>query len=293
MPKQKQNNEHVPVLLKEVLDTLKPEIGDEYLDLTAGYGGHASEILKLTEAPATLVDRDINAINALQEAFNSDEVSLMNQDFLSASTALVEHQKSYDIILADLGVSSPHLDLADRGFSINKDGPLDMRMDQSQETTAADLLNTADESELIRILREYGEEPKAKRIAKLIIENRPLERTHQLAAIVKQAWPGYSRSHPATRTFQAIRIAVNDELGQLERALPLWVQLLKPNGRLGVISFHSLEDAVVKRFFKEHGGNRYDAKLSIVTPRPLSASADELVTNPRARSAKLRAASLQ
>jgi len=293
MPKQKQNNEHEPVLLQNVLDIFDPKEGESYLDLTAGYGGHASEILKRTHAQATLVDRDKNAIAVLQDVFDNEEVSLMNQDFLSASTALVEHQKTYDIILADIGVSSPHLDNADRGFSINKDGPLDMRMDQTQSTTAADLLNTADESELIRILREYGEEPKAKRIAKLIIENRPMETTHQLAAIVKQAWPGYSRSHPATRTFQAIRIAVNDELGQLERALPLWMQLLKPGGRLGVISFHSLEDSVVKRFFKEHGGNRYDAQLKILTARPSIASADELVTNPRARSAKLRVASLQ
>jgi 16S rRNA (cytosine1402-N4)-methyltransferase len=294
MPKQKQNDVvHEPVLLKEVLHMLDPKVGDVYLDLTAGYGGHASEIVKLTQAPATLVDRDNNAITALQELFNTAEVSLMNQDFLSASAALVEHGKKYDIILADLGVSSPHLDIANRGFSINKDGPLDMRMDQSQETTAADLLNTAEESELIRILREYGEEPKAKRIANLIVENRPLETTHQLAAIVKQAWPGYSRSHPATRTFQAVRIAVNDELGQVERALPLWLQLLKPGGRLGVISFHSLEDAAIKRYFKEHGGNRYDAQLSILTQRPLSASADELVTNPRARSAKLRVATLK
>jgi len=293
MPKQKQNNEHEPVLLQNVLDIFDPKEGESYLDLTAGYGGHASEILKRTHAQATLVDRDKNAIAVLQDVFDNEEVSLMNQDFLSASTALVEHQKTYDIILADIGVSSPHLDNADRGFSINKDGPLDMRMDQTQSTTAADLLNTADESELIRILREYGEEPKAKRIAKLIIEKRPMETTHQLAAIVKQAWPGYSRSHPATRTFQAIRIAVNDELGQLERALPLWMQLLKPGGRLGVISFHSLEDSVVKRFFKEHGGNRYDAQLKILTARPSIASADELVTNPRARSAKLRVASLQ
>lgn len=293
MPKQKQTSIHEPVLLQEVLNTLDPKKGETYLDLTAGYGGHALEVLKLTQASATLVDRDKNAINVLQELFKNADVSLMNQDFLSASASLVDHRKKYDVILADLGVSSPHLDLADRGFSIQKDGPLDMRMDQSQETTAADILNNSEESEIIRILYEYGEEPKAKRIAKLIVENRPLQTTHQLAAIVKQAWPGYSRSHPATRTFQAVRIAVNDELGQVERALPLWMQLLKPQGRLGVISFHSLEDAVIKRFFKEHGGNRYDAQLSILTQRPLSASADELVTNPRARSAKLRVARLQ
>ncbi len=286
---QKQKN-HIPVLLDVTLDTLNPKKGESYLDLTAGYGGHASEILARTQFEATLVDRDPSAIDVLQEMFSDAKYSIMNTDFLSASTELVEHKKSYDIILADLGVSSPHLDNAQRGFSILQDGPLDMRMDSAQKSTAADLLNTAEESELIRILREYGEEPKARRIARLILENRPLETTHQLAALAKQAWPGYSRSHPATRTFQAVRIAVNDELGQLERALPLWLKLLKPGGRLGVISFHSLEDAVVKRFFKEHGGDRYDALLDVLTKRPETATKTELVSNPRARSARLRVA---
>jgi 16S rRNA (cytosine1402-N4)-methyltransferase len=164
-----------------------------------------------------------------------------------------------------------------------------MRMDQQQELTASVVVNTYSEQELIRILREYGEEPKAKRIAQLIIEHRPIETTEQLASIVAQAWPGYSRVHPATRTFQAIRIAVNDEIGQLQQSLELWLKLLKPGGKLAVISFHSLEDAVVKQFFREHGGDRYDAELTILTPRPLSASSHELVFNPRARSARLRA----
>jgi 16S rRNA (cytosine1402-N4)-methyltransferase len=289
MPKQKQNN-HVPVLLDEVLDIVDPKKGETYLDLTAGYGGHASEILKRTKASATLVDRDKNAIVVLQEKFDSKEISLMHDDFLSASTALVEHKKSYDIIIVDLGLSSPHLDNRARGFSIQNDGPLDMRMDQRQEITAATFINNASESELIRILREYGEEPKAKRIAQLIQEHRPFETTQELAKVVARAWPGYSRVHPATRTFQAIRIAVNDELRQLEESLPLWMQLLKPKGRLAVISFHSLEDARVKRFFQEYGGDRYDAQLDILTKRPVSASSHELVFNPRARSARLRVA---
>jgi 16S rRNA (cytosine1402-N4)-methyltransferase len=288
MPKQKQKN-HIPVLLDEVLDTLQPKKGDTYLDLTAGYGGHASKIIEITESSATLVDRDENAIVELRETFKNKNITIMHSDFYEASKKLVAEGKTYDLILADLGVSSPHLDIRARGFSIKQDGPLDMRMDQRQELTAAEIVNTYKEQDLIRILREYGEEPKAKRIARLIVENRPFETTHELAQIVAKAWPGYSRVHPATRTFQAIRIAVNDELAQLEKSLALWLKLLKPNGRLSVISFHSLEDAVVKRFFRNHGGDRYDAELDILTNKPLSASENELVFNPRARSARLRA----
>jgi 16S rRNA (cytosine1402-N4)-methyltransferase len=288
MPKQKQKN-HIPVLLDEVIDTLQPQISERYLDLTAGYGGHASEILARTKSGAVLVDRDSNAVGELKNTFKSKDITIVQSDFLQASRQLVAKKESFDLILADLGVSSPHLDIRARGFSIKQDGPLDMRMDQQQELTAAVVVNTYSEQQLIQILREYGEEPKAKRIAQLIVEHRPFDTTQQLAQIVAKAWPGYSRVHPATRTFQAIRIAVNDELGQLEQSLPLWLQLLKPGGRLGVISFHSLEDAVVKRFFRDHGGDRYDAELDILTIRPLSASTNELVFNPRARSARLRA----
>jgi 16S rRNA (cytosine1402-N4)-methyltransferase len=289
MPKQKQNN-HIPVLLDEVLDVLKPKISETYLDLTAGYGGHASKILSLTKADAVLVDRDPSAIAELKSTFKSKNITIEHNDFLEASRQLVTEGRTFDMILADLGVSSPHLDIRARGFSIKHDGPLDMRMDQQQELTAAVVVNTYSEDDLIRILREYGEEPKAKRIASLIVEHRPFETTQQLANIVAKAWPGYSRVHPATRTFQAIRIAVNDELGQLQQSLSLWLKLLNPGGRLCIISFHSLEDAVVKRFFRDHGGDRYDAELDILTNRPLSASTNELVFNPRARSARLRAA---
>lgn len=288
MPKQKQKN-HIPVLMDEVLETLQPKKGESYLDLTAGYGGHASKILSLTRAEAVLVDRDPSAVEELQINFKDENIIIMHSDFLEASKKLVADGQSFDLILADLGVSSPHLDIRARGFSIKNDGPLDMRMDQQQELTAAVVVNTYTEQELIQILREYGEEPKAKRIASLIVEHRPFDTTHHLANIVAKAWPGYSRVHPATRSFQAIRIAVNDELGQLKQSLPLWLKLLNPGGRLCVISFHSLEDAVVKRFFKDHGGDRYDAELDILTNRPLSASENELVFNPRARSARLRA----
>jgi 16S rRNA (cytosine1402-N4)-methyltransferase len=163
-------------------------------------------------------------------------------------------------------------------------------MDQSQELTAEQVVNTWSEADLTDILLRYGEEPHAKKIARFIVDNRPFATTAQLAAVAARAWPGRSRVHPATRTFQAIRIAVNDELGQLERSLPLWQQLLAPGGRLAVISFHSLEDRIVKRFMAEHGGDRYDAEWQILTKHAVMATPHELVSNPRSRSAKLRVA---
>ena len=287
MPKQKQNN-HVPVLLREVMDGLAPKEGEVYLDLTAGYGGHASEILEETKSSAVLVDRDSNAIAVLKEKFRDDKVSIIHSDFLSASRQLEEQGAKYDIIIADIGVSSPHLDNIDRGFSMKNDGPLDMRMDQSQKLTAEEVVNSYPAEELVRILKDYGQEPKARLISRLIIDNRPFHSTQELAEVVAKAWPGYSRVHPATRTFQAIRIAVNEELEQLAKSLPVWLKLLNPGGRLAVISFHSLEDAIVKDFFREHGGDRYDADLEVLTAKPVTASDNELVTNPRARSARLR-----
>ncbi len=281
---------HIPVLLDHVVAGLEPKAGESYLDLTAGYGGHAKAIIAKTadQAGAVLVDRDEYAIRVLEDHFN--EARLVHQDFLGASQALLQEGLQFDMILADLGVSSPHLNEAGRGFSLAAEGPLDMRMDPSQALTAAEVVNTWSESELIHILRDYGEEPKAGQIARLIIGNRSITTTTQLAAIVARAWPGHSRVHPATRTFQAIRIAVNDELAMLERSLPLWAQLLAPGGRLAVISFHSLEDRIVKRFLAEHAGERYDAELRAITKRPITANPTELVFNPRARSAKLRIA---
>lgn len=286
MPKQKQN--HVPVLLDEVLKSLAPKAGETYLDLTAGYGGHASKILEITKSNAILVDRDPNAVLHLRQIFNSASVQIINKDFLSASKMLSDKKKSYDLILADLGVSSPHLDNPSRGFSIANDGPLDMRMDPRQELNAWNIVNQYSEKELSQILRDYGEEPKYRRIAKLVVENRPIDNTEKLGKVVAKAWPGHSRTHPATRTFQALRIAVNDEINQLIEALPLWKSLLNKNGRLAIISFHSLEDVEVKRYFSENGGDRYDAELEVLNKRPITASEHELVFNPRARSAKLR-----
>jgi len=219
------------------------------------------------------------------------DVEIIQKDFFSASKKLAEEGKTFKLILADLGVSSPHLNEASRGFSIKANGPLDMRMDTTQELTAEIMLNTYSEEELAAIIKKYGEEPKARQIAKLITSNRPLKTTLELATLVAKAWPGYSKVHPATRTFQAIRVAVNDELGLLEHSLPIWIdQLLAPGGRIAVISFHSLEDRIVKQAFAERAGDRYDAELTILTKHPAVGEQDELVFNPRARSAKLRAA---
>lgn len=283
---------HLPVLLPAVLQYLAPQPDESYLDATAGYGGHARAVLERTLQPkrAVLVDRDSNAVHELQHEFAEQGARVVHSDFYRATQQLVDSGKQFDMILADLGVSSPHLDNTIRGFSFMREAPLDMRMDQQQSLTAAEVVNTFDMAELVRILREYGEEPKANRIAQLIVEHRPYQTTTELAAVVAKAWPGYSRVHPATRTFQALRIAVNDELGLLQRSLPLWESLLSPGGRLAVISFHSLEDRLVKQYFTEHGGERYDAHLRLLTKRPVTADPDELVSNPRARSAKLRVA---
>jgi 16S rRNA (cytosine1402-N4)-methyltransferase len=289
---QNKNKQHVPVLLNAVLQSLDPQVGESYLDLTAGYGGHASAILdhvgSLTSA--VLVDRDQNAVNVLKEMYTGGTVDIRQQDFLTVSRELLAEGRKFDLILADLGTSSPHLNEGQRGFAIKADGPLDMRMDQSQELTAEAIVNNYSEAELTDLLRRYGEDPKAATIAHAIVASRPLSRTSELATVVASAWPGYHRIHPATRTFQAIRIAVNDELNLLQRSLPLWFELLKPGGRIAIISFHSLEDRLVKQALQEVAGERYDADLRLLTKHPVTASPSELVHNPRARSAKLRAA---
>ena len=282
--------QHIPVLLEPVLQYLDPKAGESYLDLTAGYGGHAGATLERTQAPQqmVLVDRDANAIKALAD-FEQAGATVMHQDFLSASQALVAEGRQFDVILADLGVSSPHLDNPARGFAFGSIGPLDMRMDQSQELNAATMVNTYKAEDLERIIKTYGEEPRARTIASAIVNARPLTSTAELAEVIKAVMPKGSKTHPATRTFQALRIAVNDELELLRQALPLWVNMLKPGGRLGVISFHSLEDRMVKQAFAEIAGDRYDAIAKTLTKHPVTADNNELVFNPRARSAKFRA----
>lgn len=296
MSSKNEDTKHTPVLLSEVLEYLAPQEGDSYLDLTAGYGGHASSILErtLNNLNTCLVDRDQNAIDHLSKLSNLKGVQIIHQDFLQASHALLKERKIFDLILADLGVSSPHLDLAERGFSIQSDGPLDMRMDNRQVLTAYEIVNSYSESQLVELLKHYGEEPRAHKIAKSIIDNRPIKTTKQLAEVVQKsvamAKQAKQRTHPATKTFQALRLKVNDELGQLEQALPMWLDLLAPGGRIVIISFHSLEDRIVKQFFKENSGGHYDAILKVLSKKPVTASASELVSNPRSRSAKLRAA---
>lgn len=284
---------HIPVLLEATLRTLNPQKGENYLDLTAGYGGHASAVLEKTGnfTDSTLVDRDDYAISHLSHLAEQG-VELRHTDFISAANALAEEGRQYSLVLIDLGVSSPQLDQGDRGFSFTKNGPLDMRMDRRQAVSAADVANDSTPMELTRIIYEYGEEPysQAKKIAEAIVDSRPFKTTGELGALIADTVRGRKgKIHPATRTFQALRIAVNDELGQVERILPLLPKLLKPGGRVGVISFHSLEDRLVKRYFKDQADSGYEAELQILTKKPLSGVTED-VHNPRSRSAKLRAA---
>jgi len=285
---------HKPVLLSEVLEVLKPQTGESYLDLTAGYGGHASEVLDLTQnyKGSVLVDRDKFATEYLREKYqNGESPRIVNKDFYSSVLDLVECGKTFDLILADFGVSSPQLDRQERGFSFLKDGPLDMRMDRTQELTAERVVNHYPEWKLAEIFVKYGEERpgNAKRLAREIVHARPFRTTLKLADFVKSK-SRYSKTHPATRVFQAIRIEVNDELGLIEKTLPLLTKVLKPGGRVAIITFHSLEDRLVKQFFKEASEYGEESELEVLTKTPIVAGEIELVNNPRARSAKLRAA---
>jgi len=284
---------HNPVLLGSTLETLHPAKNENYLDLTAGYGGHASRILGLTGnySESVLVDRDDYAIQYLK-SFSNKGVRLLHTDFVTAAKQLIKEGQTFSIVLVDLGVSSPQLDQSERGFSFTNSGPLDMRMDQRQAINAEMLVNTASTEELTRIISEYGEEPirLSRMIAKAVVANRPLSDTRELADLIKQQYRGkWTKIHPATRTFQALRIAVNDELRQIEDLLPLLPRLLKTGGRVGIISFHSLEDRLVKRYFKDQFDSGYEAELLPLTKKPITGSIDD-VHNPRARSSKLRVA---
>lgn len=286
-------NQHIPVLLEEVLHYLNPQAGEHYLDLTAGYGGHATRVLERIgqDGTAVLVDRDQNAVAHVSELFKDDHrVQIVHNDYLHASKQLHEEGRTFDLILADIGLSSPHIDNASRGFSFQQDGPLDMRMDPRQSLTAADIINTWDREELIRLFQKYGEIHSAPRITDAIIAARPIVRTLALADVINASTRGYPKVRLEAQIFQALRIAVNGELQQLADSLPVWQSLLRPGGRLGIISFHSLEDRIVKQYLAEHGGERYDADLRILTGKPATSTAQESVSNPRARSAKLRVA---
>lgn len=283
---------HVPVLLDACIELLHPTEGESYLDLTAGYGGHATAFLDRTNnyRQSCLVDRDEFAIQHLKR-FQKAGVSLRHQDFASAVSELINEGRQFDIILVDLGVSSPQLDRAERGFSFTFDGPLDMRMDQRESLDAKTYVNTASVQELAEAIHRYGEESvgTARRYAQAIVKARPLVTTGQLAETIKNAHVGkWQKIHPATRTFQAIRIQINQELRQIESMLLELPKLLKSGGRVGIISFHSLEDRLVKRYFAEQANAGYEAELALMTRKPRSGTED--VHNPRARSAKLRVA---
>lgn len=296
---------HAPVMLDEVIEALQVQPEGRYLDGTFGRGGHAMQILARLGENGTLLlmDRDPEAIAEAQRKFAKDERVHIRHSNFSEMGGWQEAGKGLDGVFLDLGVSSPQLDDASRGFSFQADGPLDMRMDPGTGRSAAEWLAAASEAEIADVLWRYGEERLSRRIAKVIVERReeePLQTTAQLAALVAKTIGHRERNkHPATRTFQALRIQVNDELGALEAGLDAALERLNPGGRLVVISFHSLEDRVVKRFMRGQGSqpiNRRNLPPPEAMPSALHglgkhfAGEAELAANPRSRSAVLRVA---
>lgn len=284
---------HQPVLLDQVVELLAPRPGETYLDLTAGYGGHATAIADRLGGfgTVTLVDRDEHAIAELR-TYEQQGATVVHDDFAHFAESAVEAGTVYDMVLVDFGVSSPQLDRAERGFSIRTAGPLDMRMDQRQQKSAYTLVNKLSEKDLMRIIVTYGEErpSRAAQIARAIVRSRPHRSTEDLANAILSTHRGpHQKVHPATRTFQAIRIALNDELGQIERLLTQLPKLLQPGGRVAFISFHSLEDRLVKRWIAELSQAGYEAEFDVLTRKAILGKTDD-VHNPRARSATLRAA---
>ena len=295
---------HVPVLVDEVIAALALQPGETAVDGTFGAGGYTRAMLGAGTGRVIAFDRDPDAIEAGRSLVPDSRLTLINERFSQMDRVLAERGiEQVDAIALDIGVSSMQLDRADRGFSFSADGPLDMRMSRSG-LTAAEFLNSADEAEIARILKDYGEEPRARSIARAIVAARPVERTAELAAIVRRAAgfrPG-QKADPATRTFQAIRIHLNAELDELEQGLLAAERALGPGGRLAVVTFHSLEDRIVKRFFRERsGGTPAGSRHRPVQPdpreptfervaKPVSPTERELAANPRSRSARLRSA---
>ena len=302
--------EHVAVLLRESVDLLAVNPSGRYVDCTLGGGGHSKYILSKLNEYGKLIcfDQDAKAIERGREQFGNDpRVSLVGRNFADLKETLMEFALlPVDGILFDLGVSSPQLDEGSRGFSYMLDAPLDMRMDTDRELTAREVVNTWSEENLSKLIWEYGEEKWSKRIAKFIVQARRrcvLETTGDLVDVIKSAVPAAARrsgSHPAKRTFQAIRIAVNDELTVLEKGLEQSIECLNPGGRLGVITFHSLEDRIVKQKMNSWLGRctcppdlpicrcGAAATARVITRKPVLPSEEEVIHNPRSRSAKLR-----
>lgn len=305
--------QHVTVLGPEAVEALQVKPGGIYVDCTLGGGGHSFLIAQRLNQDGWLIgiDQDEEALERARQRLSSlkAKLTLVHNNFRNLAAILDSLQvEKVDGLLYDLGVSSPQLDQQERGFSYQKDAPLDMRMDQTRPLTAYDVVNTYGEEELADIIRRYGEERFYRRIARRIVERRrerPIQTTKELADLIKQSIPAKAREtgpHPAKRTFQAIRIAVNDELGALSQSLAQAVPLLKPGGRLVVITFHSLEDRICKQFFKEQSapctcppglpqcvcGKK--PTLKIVTKKPILPSPEEIEQNPRSRSAKMRVA---
>ncbi len=295
------------MLVDEVLEVLAPSAGGFYVDGTFGRGGHTARLLQAVGAAGSVLalDRDPQAIAAGHQRFQGESrLELVHADFAQLARVVAEHGRGRSVqgVLLDLGVSSPQIDDPSRGFSFSKDGPLDMRMDPTRGESAADFLARADERELFQVIAEYGEERHARRIARAIVTARaeaPLRRTGELADLVQRVVRTHDGKHPATRTFQALRMQVNDELGQLQRGLEAAFDVLAPGGRMAVISFHSLEDRRVKHFIRER--STIDPVYAGLPQIPDSAqprmrevgrkrraSEAEIARNPRSRSAVLR-----
>ncbi|HAU65954.1 MAG: Ribosomal RNA small subunit methyltransferase H [Candidatus Uhrbacteria bacterium GW2011_GWF2_39_13] len=284
--------EHKPVLLTEVSNYLRPEPNHFFIDGTVGLGGHAATLLSQVLPGGRLlgIDRDAANLERAKKHLSEfeDAVVLVCDSYANIRV----HAQAYGFnqvhgILLDLGFSSVHVDDPERGFSFKSDGPLDMRYDRTQSLTAEEIINSWSEDDLARIFRQYGEERQARLVAQAIIKTRaqtPFRRTHELAELVAHTVHQHGKIHPATQVFQALRIAVNDELGELQRTLPECVNLLASGGRLAIISFHSLEDRMIKQFFKTC------SDLKVLTKRPVVPTRQEQLENSRSRSAKLRVA---
>ena len=280
---------HVSVLYQPVIESLAPRDGGRYIDATLGAGGHAAGILDASALTGRLLglDADPGALAIASEnlARYGERVLLVHSNFENLNAIAAAHGfASADGIVLDLGLSSMQLSDAARGFSFLTDGALDMRFNPDDETTAADLVNSLGEKELANLIFEYGEERASRRIARAIVYARPISTARQLAEVIERALGRRGRIHPATRTFQALRIAVNRELQVLDHVLPQVVETLKPGGRVAIIAFHSLEDRRVKNFF------RASEHLHVLTKHPIQPMDEEIAVNPRSRSAKLRVA---